>query len=387
MEILLAPDSFKGTLWAWEASEVMEEGLRDSGLDCRMEKLPIADGGEGTAEVLRRAWGGMRMSSSVQGPLYEKVEASWGLSPDRKTAVLDMASASGLTLIPVERRNPLLTSTYGTGELILNAIQSGVEEILVGIGGSATVDGGLGALRALGVKLYDEQRNLLEGRGQDLLRLWEVDARALDSIVGSVRIVAMVDVRNPLCGSEGAARVYAPQKGASPEVVALLEEGLERWAERIEMERGISVKDLPGAGAAGGLPAALVAYANAEICPGAPFVLQRLQFDEKVTGKDLLITGEGMVDSKTLYGKAPYEALQRAKQRGVPVVLLAGSLGPGAEEVYQHGADLLLASFYGKTPFQGSKEEARENLYLLSYSLGKSLALGRRLPLYAQASS
>ncbi len=387
MEILLAPDSFKGTLWAWEVSQVVEEGLRDSGLDCRVEKLPIADGGEGTAEVLRRAWGGIRMTSQVKGPLYERVEASWGLSPDRKTAVLDMASASGLTLVPLERRNPLLTTTYGTGELIRNAIQSGVEEILVGIGGSATVDGGLGALRALGVKLYDEQRNLLEGRGQDLLRLSAVDAEEAEAIVSSTRIVAMVDVRNPLCGPEGAARVYGPQKGASPEVVALLEEGLEKWAERIEVERGISVKNLPGAGAAGGLPAALVAYLNAEICAGAPFVLKRLQFDEKVTGKDLLITGEGMVDSKTLYGKAPYEALRRAKQKGIPVVLLAGSLGPGAEEVYRHGADLILASFYGKTPFQGTEQEARENLYFLSYSLGKSFVLGRRLPSYAQASS
>lgn len=340
MRILVAPNPFKGTLASWEAADAVEAGLRQGGISAEISKLPLADGGEGTAEILYRALGGDKIAVPVKGPFFEPREAQFVLTANGCTAILEMASASGLPLVPEDRRNPMETTTYGTGQLLAAALRRNPSEILAGVGGSATVDGGIGAAIALGVRAYSPDGRLLEGRGKDLLNVSDVDASAVPVPNAEIRIIT--DVDNPLCGPSGAAAVFGPQKGATPDQVQALDAGLARWASLLERKFGLSLRDERGTGASGGLPVALVAFLKARIVSGASFILDRIRFDEFLRASDLLITGEGRVDASTLHGKAPMEAIRRARKLGVRALFLAGSQGPGAEALLQQGVEAII---------------------------------------------
>jgi glycerate kinase len=348
MRFLIAPDKFKGTLRAIEVAGAIELGIKKALPDAEAVLLPLADGGEGTVEAIVKATEGKIVSCPATGPLREKVNAYFGLfpSPDlpgRERAVIEMAAASGLHLVPKNKLNPLLTTTYGTGELIKAALDQGVTEIVVGIGDSATVDGGLGMAQALGVRFLDENGRDLGPGGQELRKLERLDVTGRDRRISGARILVASDVTNPLIGSDGAAYVYGPQKGATPAMVEVLEEGLKKYAEVILDQLGKDVGGLAGAGAAGGLGAGLVAFLDAEIVSGIEYIMQISRLEEKLEGVDAVITGEGQIDSQTFYGKAPMGIAELARKRDIPVYAICGRTGDGADEVREHGISKILA--------------------------------------------
>jgi len=343
MKIIIAPDSFKGSVSAIMAAAAMTEGLQKVFPDAELIKIPLADGGEGTVAALVTATGGSVRRERVTGPLGEPVTAEWGILGDGCTAVIEMAAASGLTLVPPERRDPRITTTYGTGELIKAALDAGFRRLIIGLGGSATNDGGAGMARALGVKFFDAlDREIPEG-GAALANLARVDCSGLDPRLASVEIIVACDVVNPLCGPTGAAAVFGPQKGATPAMVAELDAALAKYAAIAGAATGKNVADCPGAGAAGGLGAGLMLFTEAKFQPGIAVVLAATDFANKVVTADLVITGEGRTDYQTAYGKAPVGVAQVAKQYGVPVVCLSGSLDSTAAAVYQQGIDALMS--------------------------------------------
>ncbi len=341
MKIVVAPDSFKESLSAVLVAEAIERGVRRAAPDCRVEKIPVADGGEGTVEVLVGATGGGFVKETVTGPLGGAVVASYGILGHRspKTAVIEMAAASGLPLVPSEKRNPLLATTYGTGELIRSALDRGAREIVIGIGGSATVDGGAGMAQALGARLLDSEGRDLPFGGGALGQLTRIDMSRLDTRIASTKIEVACDVQNPLAGETGAAHVYGPQKGATPEMVLALDANLAHFAEIVARDLGVRIADMPGAGAAGGLGGGLVAFLGAHLRPGFDIVADIVRLDERLCGADLVITGEGRMDGQSIFGKAPVGVAGRAKKSGVPVVAIVGSLGEGWEKVLDHGID------------------------------------------------
>jgi glycerate kinase len=302
------------------------EGIRRTDPSITCVSVPMADGGEGTVQSLVDATGGQLITVPVQGPLRGPVQAKYGLLGDGLTAVIEMAAASGLPLVPRERRNPLHTTTFGTGQLISAALDVGVRELIIGIGGSATNDAGLGMAAALGAKLLDENDEEVEPTGAGLLRLGHVDMTGFDGRVLSARIRVACDVRNPLYGPDGAANVYGPQKGATPEVVAELDAGLRRFAGIVKQDLGAEVADIPGAGAAGGLGAGLVAFCGASLEPGVGIVIEKTRLRERMTGSDLCLTGEGRVDRQTAFGKTPQGVATLAAELGVPCLAIAGSV-------------------------------------------------------------
>ncbi|MQL52485.1 glycerate kinase [Desulfofundulus thermobenzoicus] len=336
--IVIAPDSFKESLDAPQVARAIATGVRRALPAVETVEVPLADGGEGLTATLVAATGGRLCKATVTGPLGEPVIAHWGILGDGQTAVVEMAQASGLPLVPVEKRNPLITTTAGTGELIRLALQGGCRRLIVGIGGSATNDGGAGMARALGVRLLD-------GRGKDIgpgaagLELLEqIDLSDLDPRVGEVEILVACDVDNPLCGPRGASAVYGPQKGATPEMVPRLDAALSRLSRVIARDTGKDVRDLPGAGAAGGLGAGLVAFLGAKLRQGIELVMEAVNLEGILArGADLVITGEGEINSQTASGKVPAGVARVAGRYGIPVVALVGSIGPGADEVYGCG--------------------------------------------------
>ncbi|HEX9011127.1 MAG TPA: glycerate kinase [Holophagaceae bacterium] len=343
MRIVVAPDSFKGSLSAVGAARAMARGIRAVFPEAEVVELPIADGGEGTVEALVAATGGSLRRTVVHGPLGERVEATWGLLGDGRTAVIEMAAASGLTLVPEGRRDPGLASTFGTGELVLAALDAGFRRLLLGIGGSATNDGGTGLARALGVRFLDEAGGDLAEGGAALARLARIDLRGLDPRLAETELLVACDVDNPLCGPRGASAVYGPQKGATPEAVRELDAALEVFARIARRDTGRDVAEAPGAGAAGGLGAGLLFFSPARLRPGVEIVLEAVGFEDMVRGADLVFTGEGRTDAQTAMGKAPVGVAAVAKRHGVPVVCLSGGLGEGAEAVLAHGIDALMA--------------------------------------------
>ncbi len=310
--------------------------------EAEVVQIPVADGGDGTLDALVKSTGGELFTSLVTGPLGEPVSALWGVMGDGHTTVIEMARASGLALVPPRRRNPRVTTTYGTGELIREAVDRGYRRIVVGLGGSATNDGGAGMAQALGVRLLDSNGKELPPGGAALSRLARIDMSGLRRGVMEARITAATDVTNPLCGPSGAAAIYGPQKGASPEVVEELDKALDHLSHIIKRNLGVDVRDVPRAGAAGGLGAGLMAFVNAEVESGIDLVCQVLGVDEHLVGAELVITGEGRVDASTIYDKAPVGVARRAKARAIPVIAMVGSLGPGYEEVYKHGIDAVV---------------------------------------------
>jgi len=314
--------------------------------DCEIVCLPLADGGEGTVEALVAATGGRIVPAEVAGPLGEKVSAFFGILGDGETAALEMASASGLPLVPPDRRNPCLTTTFGTGELIRAAIASGCRKLIVGIGGSATNDGGAGAMQALGARFLDSSGNDLPPGGAALIHLARIDL-AHFRFPQDVEVVVASDVTNPLCGPQGASAIYGPQKGATPEMVKHLDRALRHYADIIREQLGQDVSNRPGAGAAGGLGAGLMAFLKARLRSGIEIVLDTVGFDRHLEGTALVITGEGKIDAQTAYGKTIAGVLKRARQAGVPVFALTGSIEPGAEALEELGLEGMMCILPG----------------------------------------
>jgi len=332
MKILIAADSFKGALPAQAVCQAVADGLRDVWPDAEIERVPMADGGEGTVQALVSATGGVERSATVRGPLQGELSAGFGLLGDGKTAVIEMAAASGLPLVPSEQRDPLRTTTFGTGQLIQAALGCGVQRVIIGIGGSATVDGGVGCAQAVGVQFLDAQGRLLADglAGGDLQRIARIDASQARARLKAVEILVACDVNNPLCGPDGAAAVFGPQKGATAQMVEQLDAGLRHLAGLIRRDLGLSIAELQGAGAAGGLGAGLVAFCGARLKPGVGIVMEQLRLAERMAGCDLAITGEGRLDGQSVMGKTVSGVGQLARELGIPVVALVGSIGPDA---------------------------------------------------------
>jgi len=380
VRIVIAPDGFKGCLPAHEVCEALEHGLRESLPDAEIIMVPIADGGDGTAAVLVKATGGRFITERVSGPLGTPAMAQFGLLGDARTAAIEMATASGLALIPLARRNPLLTSTYGTGQLIQAALDLGCREFIIGVGGSATNDAGAGLAQALGARFLDtEGREVPRANGRSLNRIAHIDVSKLDVRLADSGFRVACDVKNPLYGPEGAACVYGPQKGATPQMVEELEVGLQHFAALIEKELGKTVADLPGAGAAGGLGAGLVAFCNATLEPGAQVILEVVGLREQAAGSDLLLTGEGRIDSQTGFGKAPYAVAQVGREIGVPVAAVAGVIDCTPEELSAWGISASWASSEGLASIEEAMdpEVARERLHQVGREVGEALRDGR----------
>lgn len=335
MKVLIAPDSFKGSLTAAEVCKAATDGISRIGGSVECLSVPMADGGEGTVQSLVDATGGRLVAATVRGPLGEPVEAAYGLLGDGEIAVIEMAAASGLPLVPVQLRNPLKTSTYGTGELIRIALEAGARELIVGIGGSATTDGGLGMAAALGARLLDEAGEIIEPVGAGLARLAHIDLSDFDPRVRSANIRVACDVDNPLHGPYGAAHVYGPQKGATPEMVEELDAGLRNLGEVISRDLGLDLAQMPGAGAAGGLGAGLVAFCGATLEPGVKIVIDTVGLCEKMQEADLCLTGEGRIDSQTAFGKTPKGVADVAARYGVPVIAFGGSVASDAGNLHE----------------------------------------------------
>lgn len=381
MRIILAPDSYKGSLSAVGVADAMERGIRQVFPDAEVIKFPIADGGEGTVEALVTATCGRIVTTTVRGPLGEPVEANWGVFGDGQTAVIEMATASGLTLVPRERRDPRITSTYGTGELIKAALDAGLKKIIIGIGGSATNDGGTGMARALGARFLDSSgRDLAEG-GAALAGLARVDLSGLDSRLMETEIKVACDVNNPLCGEKGASAIYGPQKGATPQMVQELDQALGQYASVVEQATGRKISELPGTGAAGGLGAGMLYFTKASLLPGVKIVLDAVGFAEAVQQADLVFTGEGCTDAQTAHGKAPLGVAMLARNSGVPVICLSGGLGEGAEHVLEHGIDALLGIVSSPIPLEDCMSRADELIEAAAIRICRLLKVGQGLGL------
>ena len=339
MNILAAPDSFKGSLTALEVAENIQKGIRNFDEKINVELLPMADGGEGTVQSLVDATDGEIIKKDVTGPLGKKVEAFYGILGDKKTAVIEMAAASGLPLVPKAKRNPLKTTTYGTGELIMSALKHGVEQIIVGIGGSATNDAGVGMAQALGAEILDENGKQVAFGGEHLDEIKEINLESLDSRIKETEILVACDVDNPLFGRNGAAYVYAPQKGADQYMVEQLDNNLRQFNEVVKEELNKNINEIPGAGAAGGLGAGLVAFLDAELKAGIDIILELMNFEKKLEDIDLVITGEGMLDGQSINGKTPIGVARKAKEKEIAVVAIAGTLGIGVKKVLDYGID------------------------------------------------
>ncbi|HEY7350855.1 MAG TPA: glycerate kinase [Ktedonobacterales bacterium] len=347
MKIIIAPQALKGSLDAAQAAQAIARGLQRAWPDAQYILLPVADGGEGTVRALVEAAGGQIIPTGVTGPLGKSVESFFGIlaapvAGAPPTAVIEMAAAAGLPLVPPAQRDPRITTTRGVGELMLQALDAGYRRFIIGIGGSATNDGGAGMAQALGAALLDEYGAELPPGGAALARLSRVVVTGLDPRLHESSILVACDVTNPLCGPTGASAIYGPQKGATPAIVAELDAALAHYAAILHRDLGQDVRDVPGAGAAGGLGAGLLAFLNATLTPGAPLILDTLRLDDHLREAALLFTAEGRLDGQTLYGKTVAAVAARAQAQDVPVIALAGSLGAGYEAIYQIGGSAII---------------------------------------------
>lgn len=380
MKIVIAPDSFKESLSAMQVAAAIEQGFREIYPHADYVKLPMADGGEGTVESMVAATDGKVIPVTVTGPLGQPVEAFFGLTGAEDMAIIEMAAASGLHLVPVAQRNPLLTGTFGTGELILAALEYGVSKIIIGIGGSATNDGGAGMMQALGAKLLDAKGQQLSAGGAALAELSSLDLSLLDPRLLQTEILVACDVDNPLCGEKGASAVFGPQKGATPEMVSQLDAALRHYGEQIEqIERlgGKPVIDVAGAGAAGGMGASLFGLLNARLRPGVEIVTEALKLAEAIEGADLVITGEGRIDSQTIHGKTPAGVARVAKRFDVPVIALAGGMAPDYGVVHQYGIDAVFSVLNRIQTLPEALEQAEENIGITARNVAAVWKMGR----------
>ena len=337
MKVVIAPQSFKGSISALDAAKAMEEGVRRVVSDIESVLVPVADGGDGTLETLVEATNGEIRSATVTGPIGKPVMAEWGALGDGETAMIEMARTSGLALLSLDERDPLRATTFGLGEVIRQALDAGFRSFIVGIGGSATNDAGAGMAQALGVRLLNEEGTDLPLGGAALADLRKIDTSGLDNRATEAQFSVACDVSNPLTGPEGASAVYGPQKGATPELVEQLDAALKNFAGVVERDIGTSINDVPGSGAAGGLGGGMMAFLDGSLRAGVDIVLDQVNLDDKLEGADLVITGEGQLDFQTVYSKAPIGVAWRARERGIPVVAVSGSLGQGFEDVHAEG--------------------------------------------------
>ena len=336
MKIVIAPQGFKAGISGLEAARAIARGVSAAVPDAETVLAPVADGGDGTLNALVDGTGGRVFTSNVTGPLGQPLEAQWGVMGDGNTAVIEMALPSGLALVPQRRRNPRITTTAGTGEMLSEALDRGYTRIIVGLGGSATNDGGAGLATALGARFLDSSGNPLPPGGSALARLDRIEIDGLHPRLGEATVIAATDVTNPLCGPDGASAVFGPQKGANPDMVQELDAALANYARVVARDLGRDVSEQPGAGAAGGLGAGLMAFTGATLQSGIDMVCEVLNFDSLLEGADLVITGEGRADHSTIFNKAPVGVARHAQAHGIPTVLLAGGLGPGYEELYDY---------------------------------------------------
>ncbi|GEA52732.1 glycerate kinase [Vibrio inusitatus NBRC 102082] len=379
MKIIIAPDSYKESLSAMGVAQAIEDGFKQVMPDAEYIKLPMADGGEGTVQSLVDATSGTITQHPVVGPLGDIVEGFYGMLGDSKTAIIEMAAASGLDLVAPEMRNPLKTTTYGTGELIKAVLDKGVEHIIIGIGGSATNDGGLGMAQALGIRMLDAKGHELGFGGGELSKLATIDLNNLDSRLKDVRLEVACDVDNPLCGPKGASQVFGPQKGATPEMVEQLDANLAHYANIIKEQLGADVINLPGAGAAGGLGAALVGLLNAELRPGINIVMDAVNLDDVIAGADLVITGEGRIDSQTIHGKTPIGVARTAKKHNLPVIGIAGCLAADCSVVHAHGIDAVFSVVNRSVDLPTALAEAAENIELTARNVAALYMMKRSI--------
>lgn len=379
MKIVIAPDSFKESLSALEVATQIEAGFRDVFPTWTYVKVPVADGGEGTVAALVAVTGGRRVPHTATGPLGAPVEAFFGMSGDGRTAIVEMAAASGLALLPPARRDALAATSYGVGELIVAALDAGARSIVVGVGGSASNDGGAGMAQALGVRLLDAQGRELGAGGGALAALARIDATGLDPRLRHCDIQVACDVDNPLTGPAGASAVFGPQKGATPAQVAQLDANLRHYAALIDADLGIAVAALPGAGAGGGLAAALVAFLRAQLRPGADIVAEALGLEALVAAADLVVTGEGRLDSQSAHGKTPLGVARIAKRHGKPVVAIAGGLGADAALLHAHGVDAMFGAVPRPCTLEQALAEAAANLRGTARNVAEAIRIGRDL--------
>ncbi|EIC86425.1 glycerate kinase [Serratia sp. M24T3] len=379
MKIVIAPDSFKESLSALDVAKAIESGFREIFPHAEYVKLPVADGGEGTVEAMVAATGGRVVEVRVTGPLGEPIDAFFGLSGDEKIAFIEMAAASGLESVPQSLRNPLKTTSYGTGELIKNALDHGVEHCIIGIGGSATNDGGAGMVQALGVKLLTKEGKQIGFGGGELIKLEKIDISGLDKRIKKCRFEVACDVTNPLTGHRGATAIFGPQKGATPEMIEQLDGYLSHYAEVIKKDLGIDVDDVPGAGAAGGMGAALYGFCNAELRQGIEIVTEALGLDELVKDATLVITGEGRIDSQSINGKVPIGVARVAKRYNKPVIAIGGSLTKDVDVVFDHGLDAVFSVLYSICTLDEALDNAAENLRKSARNIAATIRLAQKL--------
>lgn len=376
MKIVIAPDSYKESLSALDVATAIETGFREIYPHAEYVKVPVADGGEGTVEAMVAATQGHIVQVSVTGPLGESVNAFYGLSGDMRCAYIEMAAASGLESVPPTRRNPLLTTSWGTGELIRHALDAGVSQIIIGIGGSATNDGGAGMAQALGAKLLSAGQQQIAPGGGALETLARIDLSELDPRLADCRIDVACDVTNPLTGPQGASAVFGPQKGATAAMIERLDRGLQHFAQIIDRDLDIDVLSLEGGGAAGGMGAALYAFCGANLRPGIEIVTDALGLADLVADADLVITGEGRIDSQTIHGKVPVGVAKVAKRFNVPVIGIAGSLTADVGVVHQHGLDAVFSVLYSVCTLDEALANAAANVRMTARNVAAVLEMG-----------
>jgi glycerate 2-kinase len=376
LRIVIAPDSYKGSLSAVEVAESMERGIRKVFPDAQIRKIPIADGGEGTVAALTASTGGRTLTEIVEDPLGRSIPAEWGILGDGRTAVIETAAASGLNLVPKDRRDPRIASSFGTGLLIKAALDAGLRKIIIGLGGSATNDGGAGMITALGAVFLDESGNELPPGGSALINLHKIDLSNLDARLKATEITVACDVDNPLCGPRGASAVYGPQKGATPEIVNELDSALSHYAGIAAKATGKNVSELPGSGAAGGLGAGLMLFTNAVLRPGIDIVIEATDLSRIIQEADLVLTGEGNTDFQTAFGKAPMGVAGIAKKHGKPVICLSGGLGAGANDLLGLGIDALMSIANGPMTLEQCMESADRLIEGAAERLARLIRMG-----------
>lgn len=379
MRIVIAPQEFKGSLTALEVGRAIERGIRRAEPDAETVVVPVADGGDGTLQALVDSSGGTVVVTRVTDPLGRPVDAEWGSMGDGVTAVIEMARSSGLALLAPEERDPLRTTTYGVGELFKAALDAGHRRFIVGIGGSATNDGGAGMAQALGIRLMDASGNDLPRGGAALADLDRIDISGLDERVKDVAVDVACDVNNPLCGRDGASAVYGPQKGATPEVVEQLDAALARLADVIERDLGVDIRKRPGAGAAGGLGAGFMAFLNADLKSGVDIVLEAVDLEGSLDGADLVITGEGQIDHSTVFNKAPVGVARLARERSIPVIAIVGGLGEGYRETHALGIDAAFPLVSGPMSLDEAIANAAKLLEGAAEEVMRALRVGKSL--------
>ena len=378
MKFLFASDSFKGTLSSDQTIELLTKAAQEVFGSCETSGVPVADGGEGTTDAVVKARNGEIITVPVHGPLMEMEQGFYGRLSGSE-AILEMAAASGLPMVPEEKRNPLNTTTYGTGELLKAALDAGYTEIAIAIGGSATNDGGMGFASALGIRFLDQDGNVLEGRGEDLEKVAHIDMSGLDPAVQKAHFTVMCDVTNPLCGPDGATYTFGKQKGGTPEILDRLEKGMQNYRDVIIREFGINPDEIQGSGAAGGLGTALKVFLHAEMKSGIETVLDLIDFDARLEGVDLVVTGEGRTDWQSCFGKVMQGVGDRSAKHQVPVAALCGGLGPDYEKIYAHGICSIMTTVDGPMPLKEALDNASELYYKGAIRMFRFLKTGMQM--------